>query len=41
MVNNLAGNFDKDSLMYFREKEFAYKELKRISGQDFGYDVEA
>ena len=39
LLDNLAGGIPR-SLDYL-SKEQAYEELKRISGEDWGYDIEA
>jgi hypothetical protein len=37
-LQNLAGKIEKGRREYLPREE-AYKELKEITGQDFGYDV--
>ncbi|MEL6407516.1 MAG: hypothetical protein AAFR81_24300 [Chloroflexota bacterium] len=44
MINILAGTWaDSEHPFHFlhRDKEYAYNKLKKISGQDFGYDAQA
>ncbi len=38
LLRGLAGNSDPQTLHYV-SREAAYEELKKLTGQDFGYDV--
>ena len=40
LLHCLEGKMSKEIFAY-RSKEVAYEELKRLTGQDFGYDINA
>lgn len=40
MINNLLENYEQNS-WYYVPKDKAYKYLKHVTKQDFGYDAEA
>jgi hypothetical protein len=40
LIGNLRGQFPPNSYFYF-SKERAYRQLKHVTNQDFGYDADA
>jgi hypothetical protein len=41
LIGNLEQKFSPKNAKIYSTKEIAYEELKRRTGQDFGYDVDA